>query len=80
MSIKSYFEEVIAKSLLTLFAITLIVLVPYFLVEVEPYRLLSVVVVNIFAFLFVVWFIGLSKIEKDFIRQLVKRKKGIFSS
>lgn len=80
MSIKRYFEEVVVKSIVTLVAITLIVLVPYFLIESEPYRLLSVVVVNIFAFLLVVWFIGLSKIEKDFISHLVKRKKGTFKA
>jgi O-antigen/teichoic acid export membrane protein len=80
ISIKKYFKEVILKSLVTLLVIILIVLVPYFLVEVEPYRLLSVVIVNIFAFSLAVWTIGLSKIEKDFILQLIKRKKETLNS
>jgi len=80
MSIKKYFEEVIFKSIITLVLITFIVLVPYSLIELEPYRLFSVVIINTFAFLVVVWLIGLTRIERNFILQLINRKKGIIKS
>ena len=74
ISIKSYFDDVVVKAVVPSLIILLIVLVPYNFIEVEPYRLLFVVVVNTFAFLLTIWFVGLSKIEKDFLLQIVKRK------
>ncbi len=73
MSIKSYLSEVVIKSIVSFVIILSIVSIPHFFIENELYRLLSVIVVNIFAFLFVIWLIGLTKIEKSFIVQIINK-------
>ncbi|MFK5938703.1 MAG: MATE family efflux transporter [Sulfurimonas sp.] len=79
MSIRLYFKEVVIKSVIPFILIFAIVSVPHFFILNDFYRLLSVIVVNFVVFSFVIWNIGLSAIEKEFVLQLILRMKKRFT-
>lgn len=73
MSIQVFFSEVVIKSMVPFVIILLIVAIPHFSIENELYRLLSVLVVNIFSFVLVIWFMGLTKFEKVFVIEIINK-------
>jgi Na+-driven multidrug efflux pump len=67
MSLKSYFNDVIAKVSIPFVFISAIVAIPHFLIESDLERFLSVLIVHTFAFILSVWIFGLYQYEKQFI-------------
>lgn len=67
MSLKSYFNDVIAKASIPFVFISAIVAIPHFLIESDLERFLSVLIVHTFAFILSVWVFGLFQPEKQFI-------------
>lgn len=72
MSLRAYFNNVIVKSLVPFIIVFALVSIPHFLIENEVYRIISVLFFNVIIFILVVWRLGLSEIEKEFIKKLVR--------
>ena len=73
MSIRSYFKKVIVKSIIPFTLIFFIVAIPHIFMNEGLYRLLTVIAVNIPTFLLIVWFFGLTELEKQFIKQIIDK-------
>ncbi len=73
MSIRSYFKQVVMKSIIPFVFIFLIATIPHIFMNEGIYRLLTVIIVNTFAFLLIVWLFGLTELEKQFIKQIINK-------
>lgn len=76
MSIKHYFKEVIVKSIIPFIIIFTIASITHFMIENVMLRLISVFAVNFIVYIFVIWMIGLNKVEKEFIMQTTLKIKN----
>jgi len=73
MSLLAYWNEVIVKACVPLIMILMAVAIPHFIVTNDLYRFISVSAVHLIVFSLTIWFIGLSRTEKDFVMQFVNR-------
>jgi len=75
MSVKYYFKEVVIKSIILFIIVFSIVSIPHFIIKDEIYRLIVVFGLNFITFISIIWILGLNKIEKYFILQMILKIK-----
>lgn len=76
MSIKLYFNTVIFKSIISFVLIFSIVFIPHIYIDNQMYRLVAVFITNFLVFIPIIWFLGLSDTERNFMSTLLKKFKN----